>query len=209
MNYTYDIFVSYKRYGEWTSWVRGEFSRVLDDHLSMALGRPAKIFVDDQIEAGADWPFDLSNKLTTSRVLIPLFSKMYFGSEWCLKEFYASRFKESEMGLRTPEHPAGIIVPARIHDGKLEDLPEYLHECCRIQALDLTEYAITSLKRSSLKFESFEEAVRSWVHLSVKPAIDRTLIGGPADGWLKSISEQSFACPPPANFDDLSLPSLA
>lgn len=209
MDYAYDIFVSYKRYGEWTSWVRGEFYRVLDDHLSMALGRPAKIFIDDQIKEGADWPLDLAKKLATSRVLVPLFSKMYFGSGWCLKELYAARFKEAQLGLRTLEQPEGIIVPARIHDGTSDDLPTRLHECCRIQAADLTDYAITSLKRSCPKFENFEEEVRLWVERSIKPAIDRTRRVKARDSWLADISELRFDCPRPADYDDLDLPSLA
>src|SRR5215218_8409934 len=140
MDYKYDVFVSYKRYGEWTNWVRGVFCEVLTDHLAMELGRPPKIFIDDQLEEGTDWELDLSLKLTTSRVLIPLFSKMYFGSEWCLKEFYAVRFKEEKIGLRTRKEPSGIIVPGRIHDGMKNDLPAHLHECCRLQTVDLTVY---------------------------------------------------------------------
>ena len=209
MEYEYDIFVSYKRYGEWTGWVRGEFRRVLDDHLSNALGRPAKIFIDDQIEAGADWPLELGRKLAISRVLVPLFSKMYFGSGWCLKELYAARFKETQLGFRTVDQPAGIIVAARIHDGMKYDLPKHLHECCRIQATDLTDYAITSLKRSSPRFESFEDKVREWVQNSMKPAIDRARHAAALDTWLDDISQQRFDCPPPANFDEPDLPSLA
>ena len=209
MEYAYDIFVSYKRYGEWTNWVRGEFFRVLDDHLSMALGKPAKIFIDDQIEAGADWPLDLAKKLAASRVLVPLFSRMYFASDWCLRELYAARFKEGQLGLRTREHPEGIIVAARIHDGLKGDLPEHLHDCCRIQAADLTDYAITSLKRTSSKFEMFEEAIKSWVQRSIKPAIDRTRKDQPRESWLDDISSRKFLCPPPADYEDLDFPSLA
>lgn len=209
MEYEFDVFVSYKRYGEWTTWVQGEFFSLLRDHLSMALGRPAEIFIDNQLEGGTDWPNDLAHKLTTSRILVPLFSKMYFGSEWCLKEFCAFRFKEDQIGLRTAQHPSGIIVPGRIHDGTKDDLPPYLHECCRLQAEPLTDYAITSLKRTSLKFENFEETVKLWIDRSIKPAIDRTRGKQPDDAWLSCISEQKFTYLSPANFDKPDFPSLA
>jgi len=209
MEYEYDIFVSYKRYGEWTNWVRGEFYNVLRDHLAMELGDDPKIFIDNQLESGTDWPSDLARKLTTSRVLVPLFSKMYFGSEWCLKEFYAARFKEDQIGLRTPQRSSGIIVPARIHDGTENDLPAHLQECCRVHAEDFTEYAITSLRRNSPRFESFEEKVKTWVKQSVKPAIDRTAGTKPEQTWLTRISNQEFRCPPPASFERLRFPSLA
>lgn len=209
MEYEYDIFVSYKRYGEWTNWVRGEFCNVLRDHLGMELGRPPKIFIDDNLEGGTDWPLDLALKLTTSRILVPLFSKMYFGSEWCLKEFCAARFKEDQIGLRAPQQPNGIIVPGLIHDGKKNDLPSYLHECCRLQAEDLTDYAITSLMRTSPLFESFEKKVKLWVKQSIKPAIDRTMGKQPDDSWLTCISEHKYTCLSPANFDNPDFPSLA
>src|SRR5689334_9808691 len=112
MRYEYDVFISYRRYGEWTSWVCEIFKNVLDSHLSHALGRPARIWTDKKIESGADWQMELSRQLTTSRVLIPLFSKMYFGSGWCLRELYAGRFKENQLRLRTETEPGGIIVPA-------------------------------------------------------------------------------------------------
>lgn len=201
MNYQYDIFISYKRYGEWTNLVRGEFFKVLHDHLGMELGRVPKIFIDEQLEEGTDWPKDLALKLATSRVLVPLFSKMYFGSTWCLKELYATRFKENELGLRTAQHPQGIIVAARIHDGEKKDLPTHLHGCCDIHAIDLKEFALTCLTRSSSKFEKFEEVIKLWVEKSITPAIARSANKQPDEAWLTIISEQSFECPLPADFD--------
>ena len=208
MRYEHDVFISYRRYGEWTIWVCDIFKRVLDFHLSNALGRPAKIWTDRMIAAGADWQFDLRKQLTISRVLVPLFSKMYFGSSWCLKELYAVRFKEIQLGLRTPENPDGIIVAARIHDGNRDDLPAYLHDCCQIQAIDLTEYALTSLKSSSEKFVRFEEAIKSWVEESIVPAINRTRALQPHESWFDYISGEKFHCPIPAAYDD-EFPDLA
>lgn len=208
MKYEYDVFISYKRYGEWTGWVCETFKGVLDSHLSNALGRPAGICTDKEIEGGADWPDKLRQQLATSRVLVPLFSKMYFGSGWCLRELYAFRYKEVKLGLRTSQKPNGIIVPARIHDGMVGDLPEHLHDCCRIQAEDLTEYALTSLKTTTERYARFEVAIRSWVERSIKPAIDTTRQLQLQDSWLEEISGLKFDCPNPANYDDL-YPGLA
>ena len=209
MRYEYDIFVSYKRYGEWTKWVCGEFRTLLHDHLGFELGDEPKIFVDDQMESGTDWPNDLAQKLTVSRVTVPLFSKMYFGSSWCLRELYATRFKEGQLGLRTRRQPAGIIVPGRIHDGTKVDLPSHLQECCRLQAIDLTKFALTSLQRTSPIFIDFETTIKDWIRTSIVPAIQRTHNHNPDNRWLERISTSRFRCPAPAYFRDPTLPSLA
>jgi hypothetical protein len=133
---------------------------------------------------------------------------MYFGSPWCLRELYATRFKEAQLGLRTMKQPAGIIVPGRIHDGTSKDLPLNLQECCELQAVDLTTFALTSIQRASPIFIDFEATVKDWIKQSIVPAIERTYNHSPKEVWLKRISGRKFRCPAPARFTHFSLPSL-
>src|SRR3954468_18823863 len=47
-------------------------------------------FIDNQgIETGDNWRETLAEALQTSRVLVCLFSRSYFNSEFCGKEFHA------------------------------------------------------------------------------------------------------------------------
>lgn len=196
--YEYDVFISYKRYGEWTRWVNETFAATLHQHLAMELGREPRIFVDTRLESGTDWQKDIANKLAFTRVLVPLFSRMYFCSEWCLRELYAIRHVESHFGLRTNHSPGGLIVPACIHDGRKEDLPAHLHDCCDIQSHDFSEFAITCLQRTSATFERFETALKAWTVSSLKPAILRSEQNTLTKKIAEDIQKFRFPCPAPA-----------
>lgn len=52
-NYSYDLFISYRRHPSWSNWVREHVCRLLDDYLTRDLGRQPHVFVDQQIEPGA------------------------------------------------------------------------------------------------------------------------------------------------------------
>lgn len=53
------------------------------------------------IEAGSDWPQDLSDALRTSRLCVCLFSPSYFNSKWCGKEFQVFR-ERREAWMKLP-----------------------------------------------------------------------------------------------------------
>lgn len=209
MNDPIHVFISYKRYGEWTKWVRGPFLNLLKTHLTPALGYEAKVFVDDQLEGGGDWPHELADKVARAHVMIPLFSKMYFSSHWCIREFYAARFKEDELGMRTSSNPSGLILPARIHDGLKNDLPLHLEDCSRITAEDLRPYALTSIREGSERYTNFEEQIRHWVEHSIYPAIKRAEALKVDPSWHTRIAAQDYPCPEPADFSKPTFPTLA
>ncbi len=209
MAYRYDVFISYKRYGEWTTWARDVFKPVLEDHLSMELGRKAEIFVDSRIEGNANWLPELCTIIAESRTMVPLFSKMYFGSAPCIKELYAMRHKETQLGMRLGVNTRGVITPARIHDGLENDLPGILRECCQMQTEDLTAYALTSLHRGSKQFLRFETAVKQWIPRSVVPAI-RLADAHPFDQqWAVDLISGSFHDPGPADFSSTGFTDLS
>jgi hypothetical protein len=122
---------------------------LLDAYLTQELGRPPNIFVDERIEPGADWPHRLGDCLARARVLLPVFSGDYFGSDWCLHELDLMHGRL----LRFPD--SKLIIPVIGHDGDL--IPA---EIARIQRVDLSPFRNTDLQRHTPRYELFSEAVR-------------------------------------------------
>jgi FxsC-like protein len=62
-------------------------------HIAEETGRRAIDvgFMDQELQAGDEWPFLLSRNLATCRVFVPLYSRRYFQSEHCGKEWAAFR----------------------------------------------------------------------------------------------------------------------
>jgi hypothetical protein len=120
--YTYHVFLSYRRYGQWPGWVHDHFLPLFHHYLGEELGEEPRIFFDrTDIDAGTAWPWKLATGLAGSRVLVCLWSRQYFGSKWCKAELGHMRARENVCGFSTLERPQGLIVPAIIHDG--DDLP--------------------------------------------------------------------------------------
>src|SRR5438309_10022485 len=105
MAYEYDVFISYRRYGKWPCWVKEKFLPLFNLWLSAELGHDARVTLDEQIEAGVDWPIDLGQKLARSKLLVPLLSRQYFSSRWCVTELAHIYAREQQCGFGTPETP--------------------------------------------------------------------------------------------------------
>jgi len=149
MDYLYDVFISYRRHREWTPWTREHVRNLLDAYLTQELGESPRIFVDDRIEPGADWPHRLGDSLARTRVLLAIFSGDYFSSAWCLHELDLMHGRL----LRFPG--SSLIVPVLGHDGDL--IPT---EIARIQPFDLSAFRNTDLQRRTPRYEQFSDAVR-------------------------------------------------
>jgi TIR domain len=183
MAYDFDVFISYRRHGEWPTWTREIFRPLLYHWLGEELGRDPRIFVDYQIETGDSWPERLGNALGCSRVLVPLFSRQYFSSPWCRSEFALMRAREARCNFRSPACPGGLIVPAHIHDGK--DFPESVRS---IQGAQLQPYTNVRLSRGSITEERLSDEIRNWVP-DIAGATNRAPDHDPA--WL-TIAAQEF-----------------
>jgi hypothetical protein len=141
MSYEYDVFLSYRRHGKWPVWVRDIFMPLFSHWLGEELGRDAAVFVDYHIETGDSWPQKLGKSLGETRVLVALFSRQYFTSPWCMRELQPVLSREQACGFRTPQNPAGLIVPASIH---------FPHRVKQIQAAQLQEYTSVRLSKGSI-----------------------------------------------------------
>src|SRR5689334_15080969 len=130
MPYAPEVLISYRRELAWTPWVRDDFRGLLRTYLQQDLGRTPDIFVDDRIEVAADWVDDIGEHLATSRVALMLFSKDYFGSDWCLHELDLMLDRSKSVPTAKPDS-CRLIIPVVVHDG--EHIP---HPVKRIQPSD-------------------------------------------------------------------------
>lgn len=166
MDYTNDIFISYRRNPETRSWLKKHFKRLLELRVGQALGRSPEIFIDDQLESGVSWPAQLGHELGASRILIGLWAKDYFASTWCTEETALMLGRERECGFRTDENPRGLVIAAVIHDGK--DFPESLAE---IQKFEIQRQFNVRMARNSRRAEELD-AVLSEQAEAVATAIE-------------------------------------
>lgn len=180
LNYEYHIFVSYRRSDDaWVRWTRDIFVKPLRSLLRPALG-DVYIFVDEQIETGADWPTRLAKALARSRLLIPILSRDYFNSEWCRLELALMYEREKRSQLRTLQQPEGLILPFIIDDGDC-----FPPEILAMQSENIHVFANPYIQPNSPRQEEFAEHLRSWC-CCVEQALSRVPSYNPA--W------ESLAC---------------
>jgi hypothetical protein len=171
MDYIYDVFISYRRQHQWTHWTREHLKGLLDTFLTQELGDPPRIFIDEQIEPGADWPIRLGDALARSRVLVGVFSRDYFNDKyWCIHELDLMYARQQQFPDKC------LIFPAIGHDGDL--IPE---EIRRIQSCDLKEFRNPDLQRRTPRFEKFADAINA-----LAPHVADAIFSAPLfqDSWL-------------------------
>lgn len=157
MSYEYNVFISYKRSNLWPGWVNGIFKELFTHYLDAEYGGPCSIFLDvDCIEEGMDWPMKLAEAHAKSKVLVPLLSKEYFSSDWCLAEIRMMKAREAKC-QNNSNHPR-LIIPASLHDG--DSFPEEIN---RIQYRRLNDVVRFKMREGSRLAEKLEEEIIQWV----------------------------------------------
>ncbi len=164
MAYEHDVFISYRRGNEtYRRWVPGTFFQPFKDYLSEALPHDANIFWDiDGIHAGDQWENRLYEKITRSKVLIPILIPSYFRSDWCRREFAAFYHRQRQLKLS----PGGLILPVVLQD---TTYPDYVQG---IQGFPCERYSIVPLNPLTETYEAFHLDLKRWVK-NVSQAIDR------------------------------------
>lgn len=158
-DYEYDIFISYRRRGPAFSWVKEYFHPMLEQWLPehVPVTYEPKIFIDSQIETGAEWPAKLRHALKTSRCVLPVLSPEYLRSPWCRAELASMRKREEALRLRTEQNSGGLIYAVVFASPTL--LPDDIRK--HIQYKDLSAWATNQANfRESKHFEAFEEEVK-------------------------------------------------
>jgi FxsC-like protein len=93
-------------------WVHKLYRDLCGEILQMTDIQPEEAgFMDSEIRIGAEWSRELTNALKTCRVFVPLYSRRYFESENCGREWFAFAQREVTHRARGGER-ADAIVPA-------------------------------------------------------------------------------------------------
>jgi hypothetical protein len=153
--YKHHVIISYRRLDQWEDWVRNLFAPTLRKHLGLEFPDAVSVYVDDQINTGADWEYSLIAAVNCSRTMVPIFTNPYFASEQCCKELARMLHREEFLGLRCEERPDGLIFLVRLSSRHY--FPDH---ACRIQDGDFTDFAITSLAPNTITHERFDEKIR-------------------------------------------------
>lgn len=165
--YAHHVFLSYRRGDSWETWVERLFAPTLGELLALHIPGPISIFVDRQLDIGMRWAAERNKALDTSRVMVPVLLTSYFGSIECRQELARMLHREQVLGLRTANHPWGLVLPARL-SGRTY-FPERIKQ---IQDYDFTQFAIPSLSRNTAHGERFEESMSRFA-LDVADAVLR------------------------------------
>lgn len=163
MGYEYDVFISYRRHGEWPQWVKNQFLPLFDHWLGEELGSQYSIFIDQNIKEGISWPYELADALSCSKVLVPLWSRQYFYSLWCQSELAHMLVRQQECGFGTRKNRQCLIIPAIIHDG--QDRPQFIKN---ISCLEIQDCTSVRMANGSPKAEKLDDRIKNWVPSIVK-----------------------------------------
>jgi FxsC-like protein len=103
----------------------GRLFKDLCDHISDDTGRLASSvgFMDRELQPGNEWPWHLSRNLATCRVFVPMYSRRYFQSEHCGKEWAAFRDRARNGSAQASGHVEAIL-PALWRPVPHQALPE-------------------------------------------------------------------------------------
>jgi hypothetical protein len=155
--YRFDIFLSYSRAESWPIFVDGHFLPILRHWVGAELGREVDVFVDThEIGIGQRWPDELEMALAASRVMVSLWSRNYFYSDWCQRELAAILARAD--ALRDRSFPGDIIFPFAIHDCSDADIPDCVSQ---LQRTAIHEWADPFMHRRGGRRERLSSALKS------------------------------------------------
>ncbi len=155
--YEYEVFISYRRLKLYVEWMQKIFMPLFSHYLELEHPR-ARIFIDYEIETGCNWPAKLSEGLSRSKVLIGLWCRPYFDSNWCKAELSMMYARELKYNFNTQGNSQRLIIPATLHDG--DEFPE---EAKLIQQKPLQDYSQVWLADGSKKKEDLSTNICNWM----------------------------------------------
>jgi FxsC-like protein len=98
--------------GDPAIWVANLFGDLCSHIMQLTNMPPGAMpgFMDRELRSGSDWPARLAKALATCRVFVPLYSRRYFDSEHCGKEWFA--FSRRALNHAARAGPTEAIIPA-------------------------------------------------------------------------------------------------
>jgi hypothetical protein len=117
--YEYDVFISYQRTSPTVPlWIKNHFYPRLLEALDDNADFDVKIFYDEEMPVGVDWPKKYQSALGRTRILLPVCSPKYFQDEWCLAEWHSMAEREEVLGMCSSQIPEGLIYPVIFSDSR-------------------------------------------------------------------------------------------
>ena len=136
-DYEYDVFLSYRRSNQWPRFVHQHFFPKFKHWLDARLGHSSSVFYDAQdIETGESWPYRLAEALARSKVMVCLWSREYFSSDWCAAEL--GHMLARRGAVTGASGPLPLILAVLLHDGEHIKKNALLSD---IQCFPLQEYS--------------------------------------------------------------------
>jgi len=173
MSYEYDFFLSYSRKKPVGDWVRNHFCPELRQWLDSYASKPTRVYIDEDLETGANWPNYTEAALRASRYMIAVWSPQYFTSPWCCAEWQSMRRREELLGM--PGAIFGLIIPVVFSDGK--SFPPETAQTQRIDFSDLN-YPMPAFRLAPKYLDFVDrmkelcETLAKWVDEREAPAFD-------------------------------------
>jgi hypothetical protein len=182
VDYDYDVFLSYRRSNFWPKYVKEHFLPKFRHWLGATLGREPEIYFDEEvIRVGDTWPRHLADGLAHSRVLVCLWTKEYFSSEWCKREL-SHMLARRQFLTEGPQGPPRLIFAVLLHDS--EDIDEILTD---IQQLPLQKYCNPWMYRHGITAERLSMRIEKFA-TDVAGAVAQAPNFDP--GWAKLTGEE-------------------
>jgi hypothetical protein len=156
-DYTRDVFISYHRQARTKIWIRSHFYDLFQGWLEIELGRKVSVFYDeDDVDTGDLWAEKILNRLKTSKCIVPIWSRGYFSSRWCVAEWETFRLRTAALKMST----TGLVIPIRWQDGDL-----YPPQAQAIKPADFRTYAYTTTVFPAERAGAYEDDVKKLANL--------------------------------------------
>ena len=171
----------------WVGQLFGDLSRQLREKLGLPRGASPG-FMDRELRPGREWPAALARALATCRVFVPLYSRRYFASAHCGKEWSVFARRINDYPGRN-EDRARFVVPALwvpVRDPFPPGAARYQPANFSDSYADLGFYGIMKLTRYR---DEYENAVGRLADQIVEAAKEtrarRSLPPGPVEPYLQ------------------------
>ena len=142
-------------------------------------------FMDRESRQGQEWPRRLSWALATCRVFVPLYSRRYFKSEHCGKEWFS--FNRRRLNQRASDaHPSETIIPALwipVPDSQLPDAARSVHFEPSDFGQLYAEHGFYGTMKVRRWRDAYEEAVYLLARRIVNAAEYSPVAPGPLDAY--------------------------
>ena len=137
MGYEYDVFISYP-FGDPDDpdcvgeWVRNLFQPLLSNRLRNLCGHEPRIFVDkSELKNGLPLDDQLRGHLGRSKVLVPVWTSLYFRRQYCMNEWYSMMARQQ---VCNPPPPQLIYPVVWMGDG--QNFPPPARDIARFRNLE-------------------------------------------------------------------------